>query len=149
MAMLKFPLHIFQLSLTMHQLQIQTPLQLNKLMMMKWIISWNSSIQNMMKIFWMLTSKFFRLDWRSPLLQNFIHYLLCYFIKMGEQILQSQIVCHTFLCLSQPRPLWNWLMETWDTPKELGYFFPFLKFSLYIQWDQFNIFQVTLPTSSR
>ena len=29
----------------------QTPLQLNQLMMMKWIISWNSSTQNMMTIF--------------------------------------------------------------------------------------------------
>ena len=29
----------------------------------------------------------------------------------------SQIPCYTFLCSSQPRSLWNNLMETWDIPK--------------------------------
>ena len=47
MVMLKFPLQIFQLSLTMNQFQIHTPLQLNQFIMMKWItkgppIEWNS-----------------------------------------------------------------------------------------------------------
>ena len=62
-------------------------------------------------------------------------------------MLQSQIECHTFLCLSQPRPLWNWLMETGDITKELGLFYvAFLTVWLYIQLDQFIIVQVTLPT---
>ena len=38
-------------------------------------------------------------------------------------------------------------METLDIPKELGLFYvTFLNVPLYIQWDQFIIFQVTLPT---
>ena len=62
-------------------------------------------------------------------------------------MLQSQIVCHTFLCFYQPRPLWNFLMETWDMPKELGLFYAvLLTFPLYIQWYQFIIFQATLST---
>ena len=52
---------------------------------MKWIISWNSSIKNMMKIFWMLTSICFNIDWWSPLLQNFIQSLLRVFINMEEK----------------------------------------------------------------
>ena len=64
-------------------------------------------------------------------------------------MLQSQISCHTFLCLSQLKPLWNWLMETRDIPKELGLLYiASLTIKLYIQWDQFNIVQVTLPTPS-
>ena len=35
----KFPLQTFKLNLPMTQFQIKTPLQLNQLMMMKWIIS--------------------------------------------------------------------------------------------------------------
>ena len=95
----------------------------------------------------MLTSRCLKLDWWSPLLQNFIQYLLCYFIKTEERILQSQIACHTFLCLSPPRPLWNWLMETRDMPKGLGLFYvAFLTVPLYIQLYQFIIVYVTLPT---
>ena len=100
----------------MTQFYIQTPLQLNQSMMMKWTISWNSSTQSTMTIFYILTSICFKLDWWSPLLQNFIHDLLCCFINTEEQMLQSQISCHTFLWVSQPRPLWNWLMKTWETP---------------------------------
>ena len=105
MVMLKLPLHSFQLSLTMNQFQIQTPLQLNQFIIVNLIISWNSCIHNIMKIFWVLTSGCFKLDWWSPLLQNFIQYLLRCFIKMEERMLQSQNACHTFLCLSQPRAL--------------------------------------------
>ena len=62
-------------------------------------------------------------------------------------MLQSQIACHTFLCLSPPRPLCNWLIETRYMPKELGLFYvAFLTVLLYIQLDQFIIVQVTLPT---
>ena len=50
---------------------------------MKWTISWNSSTQNMMQILWMLTSRCFRLDCWSPLLQNFIQSLLYLFHKYG------------------------------------------------------------------
>ena len=82
MVMFRFPLQSLQLSLTLNQFQIHTPLQLNQLMMMKWIISWNYYTQNMMKIFWMLISRCFNLEWLLPLLQNFIQSLLCCFIKM-------------------------------------------------------------------
>ena len=44
-------LQFFWLSLAMNPFQIHTPLLSNQLMMMKWIISWNSSTQNMMAIF--------------------------------------------------------------------------------------------------
>ena len=88
-----------------------------------------------------------QLDWWSPLLQNCIQYILCYFIKTEEQMFQSQIACHTFLCFSQPRPLQNLLMKTRDMPKELGLFYvAFKTVRLYIQLDQFIIVQVTLPT---
>ena len=54
-------------------------------------------------------------------------------------MLQSQISCHTFLCLYPPSTLWNCLME-------LGLFYDsFLTVWLYIQLDPFVIFQVTLP----
>ena len=102
MVMLRFTLHIYQLNLTLNLFQIQTPLQLNQLMMTKCIISWNSSTHNMMIIFWMYTSICFSLDWLSPLLQNFIQYLLCCFINMEELMLHSQIACHTFfVCTNQ------------------------------------------------
>ena len=62
-------------------------------------------------------------------------------------MLQSQIVCHTFICLSQPSLPWNWIMETRDMPKKLGLFYVyFLIVRLYIHLDQFIIVQVTLPT---
>ena len=48
----------FQLNLTLNHFQIQTPLLLNQSMTIKWIISWNYSIHNVMKIFWMLTSRY-------------------------------------------------------------------------------------------
>ena len=82
MMMLWFTLHSFQLNITMNQFQIQTPLQLNQLMMMKWTISCNSSTQNTMMIFWILKFICFRLDWWLPLLQNFIQSLLFCFINM-------------------------------------------------------------------
>ena len=132
MEMLKFTLQSFRFSLTLNQFHIQTPLQLNQLMIMIWIISWNYSIHNTMEIFWMFTSRCFKLDWWSPLLQKFIQYLLCCFIKTEERMFQSQIACHTFLCLYQPRSLWNWLTETWDMPNELGLFMSLYKLFYYI-----------------
>ena len=147
MLMLKFTLQIFHFNLTLNQFQIQTPLQLNQLMVMKCIISYNSSIQNMINIFWMLTSRRFKLDWWSPLLQKFIESLLCWFTNMEELMLQSHIVCHIFPCFSQPSPLWNWLMETRYVSKELGLFYvAFLTIQLYIQLVWFIIVWVTLPT---
>ena len=70
MVMFRFTLNSFHFNLTLNLFQIHTPLQLNKFMMIKWIISWNSSTQNMMTISWMLTSRCFRLDWCLPLLHK-------------------------------------------------------------------------------
>ena len=78
MVMLRFTFHSFQLDLTLNLFQIHTPPRLNKFMMMKWTITWNSSTQNMMKIFWMLTSICFRLDCWFPLLK-FLFSLYCVF----------------------------------------------------------------------
>ena len=47
----KIPTSDVPVSLTMTQFQTHTPLQLNQFIMIKWIISWNSYTQNMMKIF--------------------------------------------------------------------------------------------------
>ena len=105
MFMLSFTHQIYQLNLTLNQFQIQTPLRLNQFMMMKWIISWNYYIQNMIKTLCMLTSRWSKIDWWSPLLQNFIQSLLCFFINMEERMFQSRIACHNFLYLSQPRTL--------------------------------------------
>ena len=117
--------------------------------MNKWTIYWNYSTKNMKIIFLMLTPRLFRLDWWSPTLQNFIQYILCCFIKTEELMLQSKIACHTFLHLYQPRPLLNWITETHEMPKKLGLFYvDFLTVPSYIQWDQFIIVQVTLPTQS-
>ena len=66
MVMLSFTLQSFQFNLTLNMLQIQKPLLLNQFMIMKFIISYNYSTQNMMKIFWMLTSIGFKLDWCLP-----------------------------------------------------------------------------------
>ena len=62
---------------------------------------------------------------------------------------QSQISCHTFPHLSQPRPLWNWIMKTCEIPKELGLFYvAFLTVWWFIQLEQFVFLQVALPTPS-
>ena len=98
-VMLRFTLQSFQLNITLNQFQIRTPIRSNQFMMMKWTFYWNSSIQNMMMIFWMLTSICFRLDWLLPLLQKFIQSLLCCFINIEEIMLQSQILCRNFICL--------------------------------------------------
>ena len=89
MVVLIFTLKSFHLNLTLNMFQIHIPLRLNQLMMMNWTVFWDSSTQNMTKIFWMLTSRCFRIDWWLPLLQNFIQYLLCCFINTEESILQS------------------------------------------------------------
>ena len=149
MVMLRFNLQSLYLNLTLNLFQIQITLRWNKLMTMKWTIPWNSSTQNAMMIFWIMTSRYLGLYYWSPLLQNFIQPLLCCFINMEEKMLLSQISCHPFLCLSQPRPLWNFLMETRYIPKELVLFYViFLTFQLYIQWEHFIIFQVALTTPS-
>ena len=102
MVMLRCTLQNFHLNLTLNLLQIQTPIPLNQLVMVKCAISFNSSTQSMIKIFWVLTSRLFVIYRWLPLLQNFIQYLLCCFINMEEQMLQSQIACHTFyVCHNQ------------------------------------------------
>ena len=62
MVMLKFTLHSYHLNIYLNLLHIQTPTQFNQLMMMECTISCSSSTNNMMIIFWMLTSIWFRLD---------------------------------------------------------------------------------------
>ena len=149
MTILRFTLQIFQLNITLNLFHIQTQLLSNQLMIIKWTISCNYYTQNMMIIFWMLTSRCVRLDWWLLILHNCIHSILCCFRNMEKQMLQSQISCHTFLCLSQPRALWNWLMETSYMTKELGLFYvTFLNVPLFIHLYQFIIVQVTLPTLS-
>ena len=144
MVMLRFTLQSFHLNLTLYMLHIQTPIRSNKLTMMKWNISWNSSTKKTMMIFWMLTSRWFRLYWCSNLLKKFIWYLLCCFINMDD-ILQSQIVYHTFICLFQKKV--TLIMSTRDMSKQLSLFYVFLlTVKLYIKWDQFIFVQVTLPT---
>ena len=64
-------------------------------------------------------------------------------------MLLLQIVCHIFLCSSQPIPMWNWMMETREIPNELGLFYVvLLTVPLYTQWNKFIILQVTLSTPS-
>ena len=63
MVMLSFTLQSFHSNLTLNMFQIQTPLISNQLMMMKWTISWNYSTHNTMMVFWILTSRSFRIDW--------------------------------------------------------------------------------------
>ena len=97
----------------------------------------------------MSTSRWFKIDWWMPPLQNFIPYLLCCLINMEERVLQSQIGCHTFPCLYQPRPQSNWLIEKQEMTKGLGLFYvALLTVPLYTQLEQFIIVQVTLPTLS-
>ena len=105
MVMLRFTLQIFQFNLTLNILHNPTPIQSNHLMMMKCTISYNYFTHNMMVIFWILTSRCFRLEQWPPLLQNFIQPLLCCFINIEQRMVQSQIACHNFLCVFQPRPL--------------------------------------------
>ena len=149
MVILRFTLQSIHLNIPLNLFQIRTSVWLNKLTMMKYTNSWNSSTQSMIMIIWILTSRWFSIEyWLLPL-QNFIQPLLCYFINMEEQMLLSQIAYHTFLCTSQPISLWNWLMKTQDMPKKLGLFYAIvLTVLLYIRWYQFIIFQVTLPTPS-
>ena len=149
MVVFRFTLNSFQLNLTLNLFHIQTPLRSNQLMMIKWTISWNSSTHNVMKIFLMLTSRWFRIEWWFPLIQDFIQSLLCCFIKKEEKILQSQIACHTFLFFHQPRPLQNWIIKTRDMHKQLELFYVvLLTVTLYIKWDHFIIVQATLTTPS-
>ena len=68
-VMLRFTLHSFQLNLSLGLFHIHTTLWLNKLIMMKRTISRNSYTHNMIKIFWMLIFRCFRLDWWLLLLQ--------------------------------------------------------------------------------
>ena len=57
----------------------------------------------------------------------------------GEKFSITNRMSH-FLCLSQPRPLKNWLMKTWYISKELVLFYVVLLIiSLLIRWYQFII----------
>ena len=105
MVMLVFTFHSIHLNIPMNLFRIWTPLQLNQLMMLKWNNSCNHSTQSMMIIFWMLTSRCFNIDRWFLIIKIYIQSLLCCLINMEEKTFLSQISCHTFLCLSQPRPL--------------------------------------------
>ena len=68
---------------------------------------------------------------------------------MEEQSLLPQMLCPAFIYLYQPRSLLNWIIETRDVPNELGLFYVVLPtVPLYVQWYQFVIFQIALPTPS-
>ena len=122
MVILRFNHHNIHINLPLTLFQIQTPLQSNKLMTMKRTNFWNYSTKSMIMIFWVLNSVQFKLDYWLLLPYKFIQYLLFCFINMEETMLESQIACHTFLCLSEPRPMLNWLTKTRDIIKELGSF---------------------------
>ena len=149
MVMLRFNFKNIHLNITLTLFQIWTHIWSSQLMMMKWTNYSNYSTQTMMMIFLMSISRCFRLGYWSLLYQVLIQYLMCCLIKTEEKMLVSQIPCHAFLCYSQPKLMWNWPMETWDIPKELGLFYVvLLTVPLYIQWYQFIIVHLTLPTIS-
>ena len=66
--------------------------------MMKCTNSYNYYTKIMTMIFWMLISRCFIIDQWLILPQYFIRSPLYFFINMEENILESQIACHTFLC---------------------------------------------------
>ena len=145
--MLRFTFKSVHLNIPLTLLYIKILLWSNPLMIMKWTKYSYSSSQSTMMIFWMLTSRCFRLA-RSLLLKKIIQSLICCFIKTEEQILESQNSCQTFLCLSQPKLMWNWITKTRNMPKEFGLFnVVLLTASLHIQWNQFIIVHVTLSNT--
>ena len=100
MVMLRFTLKSVQLNITMNLLQIQTPLQSKKFMMMKWTIYYNYSTNNMMMIFCMLNYRCFRLEQWSPLLQSFIQSLLCFFyIYVGDNVAVTNCMSQFYMFL--------------------------------------------------
>ena len=63
--------------------------------MMKWIISWNSYIQNMMKIFCMLTYRYSKLDCWSPFLKNiYIVFTVLFHKDEGENVAVTNCMSH-------------------------------------------------------
>ena len=78
MSILRFTLQIFQLNPTINLFHIHTPLQPNKSEIMKWTIYCNYSTQSMIVIFWMLTSRLFRLNWWSLLREKRLHSIYCF-----------------------------------------------------------------------
>ena len=97
MLMLRFTLQIYQLNITLNLFQIHTPLQPNKLVIMKWTIYCNSSTKNMMDIFWMLMSVISRLEWCFPLLQNFIQ--LLFHEYGGANVAVTNFMSHFYMFL--------------------------------------------------
>ena len=74
----------------------------------------------MIIIFWILTSRCSRLDWQLLLLQKFIQFQLCCFIKMEEKMLELPIFCSAFLCLYQYRTAWSLDWRHWWLPPASG-----------------------------
>ena len=167
MVMLRFALQSFQLSLTLNQFQIHTPLQLNQLMIMKWNIYWNYSIQNMTKIFWMLTSIYFRLNWWFPLLKSFIESLSTVLFHKygGANVSVTNWMSHFSMFVPTKDTV---KLSNGNTGHSQGigiilchfpncsiiypvgpvYYCPGHPSNTNIQWDQFIIVHVTLPTPS-
>ena len=148
MVMLNLTLQIFQMNIALNLFQIQTPLQSNQLMIIKWTISGMLPLRT-----WWWSSGCWPL-YASGLIgghppSNFFTVSTLLFHKyVGANVAVTNFKSH-FLYLSQPRPLWNWPIETRDMPKGLEFFYVvFLTVVLYIQWCQFIIVQVALTTLS-
>ena len=72
-------------------------------------------------------------------------YTVLFYKYVGANISVANCMLH-FLCFTQPRPIWNCLMETWDMTNELGLFYVvFVTVPLHLWWEQFIIVRVTLP----
>ena len=97
-------------------------------------IFWNSFIQNMMMILWMLTCRCFISNWWFLLSQNFMRFQICCFINTDEQILDSSIECNIFLWSPLIDPMWNFLMIKRENTKELGFLISLSKLSYYISY---------------
>ena len=148
MGMLRSNLHIFQLNITLNLFQIQIPLKKS---------IYDDKMYQLLELF---NSKHdddllgvniqMLPEWLVVAISSKIYTLstLLFHKYIEENVSVTNCMSH-FICSFQPRPLWNWLMETWDIPKQLELFYViFLSVPLYIHWEQFIIVQVTLPTPS-
>ena len=97
-VMSRFTLKSFQLNIPLNLLHIQTPFQSDKLMIMKWNISCNSSTQNRMMIFWMLTSIWLMIDWWFPLdLKCYTVYTVLFHRYGGQNIVVTNCMSHFYM----------------------------------------------------
>ena len=132
-TMLIFTLHIIHLNLPLTLSQTHITFQFNPLMMMKWTIYLNYFTQITMMILWVSISKCFSVDQCYLHTQKLLQYQLCCFIKTEEKMLELQIACLIFICLSQPRSIRNWITATRNMTNKLGLFYAlFLTVLLFI-----------------